>query len=61
MASVGPGPPAWHGCVSLRPDIVITDEAHRRGGLTWLRISEETERAVHIGVTATPCRMAGGA
>ena len=41
------------------PDIVITDEAHHAVAGTWLRISEETEQAVHIGVTATPCRTNG--
>lgn len=41
------------------PDIVITDECHHAIAGTWQRVMAATTEAVHIGVTATPCRTNG--
>ena len=43
----------------FRPDIVIVDEAHHCVAGTWLNVTERTEYAVQIGVTATPIRTNG--
>lgn len=43
----------------FRPNIIITDEAHHRLAGTWERIGQQTEYAIEIGVTATPCRTNG--
>jgi DNA repair protein RadD len=43
----------------FRPDIVIVDEAHHAVAGTWERVTARTDYAVHIGVTATPCRTNG--
>lgn len=42
-----------------RPALVICDEAHHAIAGTWKRISEATEYAMQLGVTATPCRTSG--
>lgn len=43
----------------FRPNIIITDEAHHRLAGTWERIGSQTQYAIEIGVTATPCRTNG--
>lgn len=35
-------------------DVVIIDEAHRSGFGTWREILDHFERAIHLGMTATP-------
>lgn len=41
------------------PDICIWDEAHHIGAATWAAIMDAWPNAVHIGLTATPCRLDG--
>lgn len=42
-----------------KPDVVFWDEAHHINSSTWLRVSQYYDNAVHVGLTATPCRLDG--
>jgi DNA repair protein RadD len=45
---------------SVRPDLIIVDEAHHAvGRTTWGRILDAFGTARILGVTATPCRLSG--
>lgn len=41
------------------PDIVFWDECHHIASSTWATIADRYKSAVHIGLTATPCRLDG--
>lgn len=42
-----------------KPDIVFWDESHHIASSTWKTIAEYYKDSVHIGLTATPCRLDG--
>ena len=41
------------------PQLVVWDECHHQAAKTWARIRETYNSAIHIGLTATPCRLDG--
>ncbi len=43
------------------PDVIIWDEAHHGVAATWALVQERFPAAIHIGLSATPCDLAGRA
>ena len=45
--------------IKIDPALVIIDEAHHAVAGSWDKILNHFSGAIHIGVTATPCRLSG--
>ena len=45
--------------IKIDPALVIIDEAHHAVAGSWDKILSHFSAAIHIGVTATPCRLSG--
>ncbi len=48
-----------HGEMAVRPGLIVVDEAHHSLAKSYISLWHEYPYAMKLGLTATPCRMAG--